>query len=45
MGGGDNYSDNVSGGGGGGDNHGLNFGIRDVGFILQIKNFLCMAMR
>lgn len=44
MGDGDNYSDNVSGGCGDND-HGLNFGIRDVGFILQIKNFLCMAMR
>lgn len=41
--GGGDYGDNV-GGGGGGNDHGLNFGIRDVGFILQIKTFLCMAM-
>ena len=43
SGGGGNYSDNVSGRGGNG--HVLNFGIRDVGFILEIKPFLCMVMR
>lgn len=42
----DNYDNGGGGGGRGGDNdHGLNFGFRDIGFILQVKTFLCMAMR